>query len=226
VRTLVLTIFPELFQSFLSTSLIKKAIDRGLASIDLLDIRDFSDPPHNHVDDLPYGGGAGMVMKPEPLVRAIRSGRQKLPDAEVVLLTPTGTPFTQSCAVELSNRDLILVCGRYEGIDQRVIDLEVDREISIGDFVVMGGEIPAMALIEATLRLVPEVIGNSESLSTESFDHQLLEAPQYTRPPEFEGMLVPEVLLSGDHKKIAQWRVEQSKNLTQQRRPDLIKGTK
>ena len=209
------------------SSLIKKALDKGVLQISLTDIRDFSSPPHNNVDDIPYGGGAGMVMKPEPLVLAIEAERAKNPNALVVLLSASGEIFNQRRAIELSERDLILVCGRYEGIDQRVIELAVDLEISIGDYVLMGGEVAAMAVIEACARLIPGAIGNSESLTTESFNDQngeaLLEAPQYTRPPEFRGKVVPEVLISGDHKKIAAWRKQNSLELTRRRRPELLK---
>ena len=167
-----------------------------------------------------------MVMKALPLLKAIQATKERLPNALVVLLTPTGTVFNQATATELSSRDLVLICGRYEGVDQRVIDLAVDQEISLGDFVLMGGEVPAMAVIEAVVRLVPGVIGNSASLNTESF-HQtsgpkLLEAPQYTRPQEFEGQEVPAVLLSGNHQKIAEWSKEQSVALTKTRRPELL----
>lgn len=216
----VLSIFPEIFTSFLKTSLVAKAIDRQLFAPTVSDIRDFSPPPHHKVDDSPYGGGAGMVMLVDPLVRAIRAARERAPQAHVILLAPTGKRLTQRRVLELARKDeLVLVCGRYEGIDQRVIDLEVDEEISIGDFVVMGGEVPAMLLIEACLRLRPGVIHNAESTSHESFspdlgDGTLLEAPQYTRPECYEGLAVPEVLLSGNHQRIREWRLEESKKRT------------
>lgn len=223
----VLTIFPEIFSGFTSSSLIGKAVNKGLISINLRNIRDFSGPPHYQVDDSPYGGGAGMVMRPEPLSGAIEAAKAALPKAKVCLLSPAGKTFNQSKANDLSKaEELILICGRYEGVDQRVIDLSVDEEISIGDFVLMGGETAAMAIIEATVRLIPDVVGNSESTLTESFqsqgDETLLEAPQYTRPIEFKGLKVPEVLLSGNHKDIAAWRKERSLTLTQERRPDLL----
>lgn len=218
----VLTIFPDLFSGFLESSLIGKARAKGSVSISTLDIRRFADPPHYHVDDTPYGGGAGMLMKPEPLCRAIEDAQSRLPNARVVLLTASGDLFSQQAAQRMSALpELILVCGRYEGIDQRVIDLLVDEEISIGNYVLMGGEVPAMVVIEASTRLIAGVVGNEASLAHESFDgrcaESMLEAPQYTRPPEFRGLSVPEVLLSGNHKKIEEWRIEQSKALTRKR---------
>lgn len=224
----ILTIFPELFSGFLASSLIAKAQSRSLLHISTLNIRDFSDPPHNHVDDIPYGGGPGMLMKPEPLARAIEAARSRLPNAKVILLSASGSTFTQSKAAELSAlSELILICGRYEGVDQRVIDLFVDEEISIGDYVLMGGEVPAMALLEACTRLIPGVVGNEESIQSESFrssdPHAQLEAPHYTRPPEYRGLTVPQVLMSGNHKKISEWRLQESKKLTALRR-GITKG--
>ena len=216
----LLTIFPEIFESFLKTSLIGKAISRGLFKATVTNIRDFSLPPHNKVDDSPYGGGAGMVMLPEPLVSSIESVKQRDPETWVVLLSPSGARFTQQKAQELANRDSVtFVCGRYEGIDQRVIDLAIDEEISVGDFVVMGGEVPAMLVIEASLRLRPGVLHNAESTAHESFSPELaggdlVEAPQYTRPENFRGLGVPEVLLSGNHKAIAEWRLKEARAKT------------
>lgn len=224
----ILTIFPELFGGFLKTSLIHKAQERGLISIELVDIRRFAEAPHYSVDDTPYGGGAGMVMKPEPLIKAIEHAKERTPAARVVLLSPCGTRFNQKKAAQLSRlKGLILVCGRYEGVDQRVIDLAIDEEISIGDYVLMGGEVPAMVVLEAAVRLVKDVVGNQESLSEESFAAEgpgpgLLEAPHYTKPAEFRGRAVPPVLLCGDHKKIAAWRREQALLRTKNMRPDLI----
>jgi tRNA (guanine37-N1)-methyltransferase len=218
----ILTIFPGIFESFLKTSLVGKAIERGLLSVRTNNIRDFSNPPHHKVDDSPYGGGAGMVMLAEPLVRAIEDAKVRLPEARVILLSPAGRRFDQRKAHELSKlNSLIFVCGRYEGIDQRVMDLAIDEELSIGDFVVMGGEVPAMMVLEASLRLRPDVISNSESISFESFspdieDGTLVEYPQYTRPEEFRGKRVPEILLQGNHKAIAEWRLEQSKQKTKE----------
>ena len=217
----ILTIFPDIFHSFLQTSLVGKAVDKGLLSVRTTNIRDFSAPPHHKVDDAPYGGGAGMVMMVEPLMKAIESARTRLPNAKTILLSPGGPRFTQRTAVEMSGAsETIFVCGRYEGIDQRVIDLGIDEELSIGDFVVMGGEVPAMMVIEACLRLRPDVIHNSDSILFESFSTALgdgtwVEAPQYTRPEVFQERRVPEVLLSGNHKAILEWRTAESRNKTQ-----------
>ena len=224
----ILTLFPEIFSGFLSSSLVEKAAEKGILHTKLVQIRDFADPPHYNVDDTPYGGGAGMVMKPEPLSRAIAEAKSRLPNARVILFTPAGQQFNQQAAHELSQTgELILICGRYEGIDQRVIELYVDQEISIGDYVLMGGEVPAMVVIEAALRLIENVVGNPESTQTESFadipgEGLLLEAPQYTRPPVFENLPVPEVLKSGNHASINKWRLEQGRALTAARRPDLL----
>ena len=224
----VLTLFPELFSGFAASALVKRAQQRGLLNLVFSNIRDFAAPPHYKVDDTPYGGGAGMLMKPEPLTAAIENAKQRLPQAAAVLLSPAGRLFRQETAEEYrAVSQLILVCGRYEGVDQRVIDQLIDDEINIGDYVLMGGEVPAMVVIEAVLRLQTEVLGNSESLLSESFaaddsGRRLLEAPQYTRPPEFRGAAVPEVLLSGNHKQIEAWRRERSLELTRKRRPDLL----
>lgn len=222
----ILSIFPGIFEGFLRESLIGKACERGLLSVELTNIRDFAPSPHHKVDDAPYGGGAGMVMSAEVVARAVEAAKGRLPRAPVVLLSPAGAKFSQAEARRLSGSDeVILLCGRYEGIDQRVIDLLVDEELSIGDYVLMGGEVPAMVLIEAIVRLQPEVLGNEASATAESFeptpDGQLLEAPHYTRPAQFRGMDVPPVLLSGDHAKIEAWRREESLKRTTERRPDL-----
>lgn len=219
----ILTIFPELFSGFVSSSLIEKAQTRGLLEITRTNIRDFADPPHFQVDDSPYGGGAGMVLMAEPLSRATRAAHTRLPEAHVVLLSASGTPFNQSKAKELSTKEsLVLVCGRYEGVDQRYIEAHVDEEISIGDYVLMGGEVPAMVVIEATVRLIDAVVGNQESIVHESYATGVLEGPQYTRPPVWEGLSVPDVLTSGNHKKISEWRQAQSHDITKARRPDLL----
>ncbi len=220
----LLSIFPELFDSFLSTSLVGKAIERGLLDVTCSNIRDFASPPHYQVDDAPFGGGAGMVMKPEPLCAAIEHSRASLPTAPVILMSAGGPLFTQAKAKALSTLDnLILVAGRYEGVDQRVIDLCVTEELSIGDFVLMGGEVPAMVVIESVLRLRTGVLGNPDSVFEESFGSEmLLEAPHYTRPSEFRGQLVPEALLSGNHARIAAWRKEQSRARTELLRPNLL----
>lgn len=227
-RIEILTIFPELFDSFISCSLIGKACEKNLLSINCLNIRDFAPAPHHHVDDIPYGGGAGMLFKPEPLTAAIEDAKKRLPKAKVLLMTPAGKLFKQSDAKRLATEeDFIFICGRYEGIDERVVELFVDESFSIGDYVLMGGEVPAMAIIEAVTRLQNNIIGNSESLVDESFtttsnEQVLLEAPQYTRPPEFRGLKVPEILLCGDPKKIAVWRETEAIKRTQKYRPELL----
>lgn len=223
MKIAVLTIFPEIFQSFLSTSLLSKAIKNNILSIDVINFRDFASPPHYKVDDEPYGGGAGMLLKPEPIVYAVEKVKETMKDAHVILLSASGTTFTQEKAKEYSQKEnLIFICGRYEGVDQRVIDLAVDEEISIGNYVLMGGEIPSMAIIEATTRLIPNVIGNSESVITESFQENLLEAPQYTRPEEFRGLKVPNVLISGHHENIKKWRKEKALEKTKNIKPELL----
>lgn len=227
MKVSILTIFPEIFSSFLKTSLISKAISSNKLSVETVNIRDFAEGPHQQVDDIPYGGGAGMVMKPEPLAKAIEACKAKLPNSKVVLMAASGHKFTQKKAEELSQvEELIIICARYEGLDQRVIDQYVDYEICIGDFILLGGEVPAMAVIEAVGRLIPDVISNKDSLKEESFsleDSQglLIEGPQYTRPAEFKGAKVPEVLVSGDHKKIAEWRHKMAVEKREKYRPDL-----
>jgi tRNA (guanine37-N1)-methyltransferase len=210
----------------LEESILGKAREKGLLRVQVTDIREFAEGKHRVTDDVPYGGGAGMVMKPEPLVAAIESARQRNPGAKVLLLSPQGRRFTQAVAEELAKEgSLILVCGRYEGVDERVGGF-IDGELSLGDFVLTGGEPAALAVIDAVARLVPGVLGNELSSRSESFSAGLLEGPQYTRPPEFRGLRVPEVLLSGDHGKIAKWRREQSVLRTQERRPDLLAAPK
>jgi tRNA (guanine37-N1)-methyltransferase len=217
----VLTLFPRMIAAPLEESLLGKAREKGLVRVQVTDIREFAPGKHRVTDDVPYGGGAGMVMKPEPLVAAIEAARERLPGAHVVLMSPQGRKFDHSLAEELARREkLVFVCGRYEGVDERVISF-VDEEISLGDFVLSGGEFAALAVIDAIARLVPGVMGNAESVQIESFSEGLLEGPHYTRPPEFRGLKVPEILLSGDHAKIAQWRKEQALARTRERRPDL-----
>jgi len=217
----VLTLFPRMIAAPLEESLLGKAREKGLVRVQVTDIREFAPGKHRVTDDVPYGGGAGMVMKPEPLVAAIEAARERLPGAHVVLMSPQGRKFDHSLAEELARREkLVFVCGRYEGVDERVISF-VDEEISLGDFVLSGGEFAALAVIDAIARLVPGVMGNAESVQIESFREGLLEGPHYTRPPEFRGLKVPEILLSGDHAKIAQWRKEQALARTRERRPDL-----
>jgi tRNA (guanine37-N1)-methyltransferase len=219
----VLTLFPRMIAAPLEESILGKAREKGLLRVQVTDIREFADGKHRVTDDVPYGGGAGMVMKPEPLVAAIEAARQRGPGARVVLLSPQGPRFNQGKAQELASHGaLILVCGRYEGVDERVLRW-VDEELSLGDFVLTGGEIAALAVIDAIARLVPGVLGNELSAQSESFSGEgLLEGPQYTRPPEFRGLRVPEVLLSGDHEKIARWRQDQAVARTRERRPDLL----
>ena len=219
----VLTLFPEFFDSPLKTSLTGKAIEKGCFDVDLVDIRDFATDKHKSADDVPYGGGAGMVMKPEPLARALDHARERNPQAPRILLTPQGERFNQAMARELSELPgMILTCGRYEGVDERIREGWIDREISIGDFVLTGGEVGAMILIDAVTRLLPGVLGNVDSISEESFSKPRLEYPHYTRPRVFEGLEVPEILLSGNHGAIAKWRAAQSDLRTRQRRPDLL----
>jgi tRNA (guanine37-N1)-methyltransferase len=223
----VLTLFPELFEAFLGTAFVGQAREKGLAAVNVHDLRGWARDRHRSVDDSPYGGGPGMVMAPEPLIPAIEDLAGPVgPERKrwVVALSPQGCPLDQAGLECLLGRNrLLLVCGRYEGIDQRVLDLAVDEEVSLGDYVLSGGEIPAMAVIEGLVRLVPGVLGNPESARIDSFGGDLLEGPQYTRPPEYRGRRVPEVLLSGDHAEIARWRREEAVRRTQERRPDLLR---
>jgi tRNA (guanine37-N1)-methyltransferase len=222
----VLSLFPEFFQGPLQSTILGRAADHGHVEYRVTDIRDFATDKHNKADDLPYGGGAGMVMKPEPLVGAIEDADERSPEGVPrVLLTPQGEPLTQSLAQEMSEQSgMIMVCGRYEGVDERVRQGWIDREISIGDYVLSGGEPAAVVLIDAVARLLPGVLGNQASIEEESFRQSRLEYPQYTRPREFRGMHVPDVLLSGNHQKIEDWRRQQALERTRQRRPDLLGG--
>lgn len=218
----IVTLFPAMFESPLNHSILKKAQEKGLISIILVNPRDYTTDRHRITDDYPYGGGQGMVMKPEPLVAAIEDVKIRMPRAKVILLSPQGRVFNQALAAELAKQEeLVLVCGRYEGVDQRVKDF-IDDEISIGDYTISGGEPAATVVIDAVSRLVPGVLGNAQSAGDESFSNGLLEYPQYTRPEEFRGAKVPEALLSGDHERIRQWRRQMSVQQTQKRRPDLI----
>jgi tRNA (guanine37-N1)-methyltransferase len=225
----VLTLFPEITDAYFSTSIMAKAIQRGIISYQAVNIRDFAQDKHRTCDDAPYGGGPGMLMLPEPLSRALESaGVQKkspcrgMSAKRVIYLTPSGRPFTQELAREFAaEQELVLLCGRYEGIDQRVIDLYIDDEISVGDYVLSSGEVAALALIDATYRLVDKVI-TPESLDEESFSDGLLEYPQYTRPEIFDTIKVPDVLLSGHHENIRKWRLEKRIEKTLRIRPDLI----
>jgi len=202
----VLTLFPELINSFFGHGMISRGIEKRLITGHCTNIRDFSNNRHNTVDDRPYGGGSGMVMKPEPLQAAILQTKKRVPDARVILMTPQGEPFSQKKAEELadSSQDLIFVCGRYEGIDERVYASLIDEEISIGDYVMTGGELASMVIIDSITRLIPGVLGSCESSKSDSFTDDRLEYAQYTRPEEFEGLSVPDVLLSGNHERIRQ----------------------
>ncbi|MFO7156799.1 MAG: tRNA (guanosine(37)-N1)-methyltransferase TrmD [Pseudomonadota bacterium] len=218
----IITLFPRLLESPLQESILGKAVARGLVEVRIRDLRAHAHDKHQVTDDTPYGGGAGMVMKPEPLVEAIEAARESVPGARVVLLDPAGRRFDQAVAREYAALGrLVLVCGRYEGVDERVRAF-VDEELSLGDFVLTGGELAALCVVDACARLVPGVLGNEQSAGSESFEQGLLDYPQYTRPPEFRGMRVPEVLLSGDHARIARWRRKQALLRTRDRRPDLF----
>lgn len=218
----ILSLFPDMFKSFLDEALIKRGLDKGLIEVFIHQIRDWSTDRHRTVDDTPYGGGDGMVMKPEPLAGAIRSVRGMAEDAPVTLLCPQGGLFCQEKAWEMSKRPrTILVCGRYAGIDERVRESLVDEEISIGDYVLSGGELAAMVIIEAVTRLIPDMLGNEDSARLDSFPKRL-EHPQYTRPADFEGLQAPEILVSGDHEKIRRWRKKESLRATLLKRPDLL----
>lgn len=220
MRFHVVTLFPEFFTSPLEVSLVGKAVAAGLLQVEFHNPRDHAEGVHRQTDDAPYGGGAGMVMMPGPLASTL----DPLSHTHRVLLTPSGAPLRQDHLDRYATLpEVTLVCGRYEGVDQRIVDHFIDEEISLGDFVLLGGEVGAAAIIEGVARLLPDVIGNPESTQTESFRQDgLLEEPQYTRPAVFRGWEVPEVLLSGDHAKIAQWRTEQRRERTALRRPDLI----
>lgn len=219
----ILTLFPAMFSGPMGESIIGRAADRGLIDINCRNIRDFAFDKHRTVDDTPYGGGAGMLMKVEPLAACIEQAKADMPEAMVILTTPGGVPFTQQMARDLATEPgLIIICGRYEGIDERISELYVDRKLSIGDFVLTGGELAAMVIVDAVSRLVPGVLGSGASADEESFSDGLLEYPQYTRPPEFRGLAVPEVLLSGNHRDIALWRRRQALLRTTAVRPDLL----
>ena len=222
MRFHILTLFPDFFPSPLAASLIGKAVRRGLLSVEVTNIRDFASGAHRVADDAPYGGGQGMVMKVEPVVAAIEAASARAPAAARVLLSPRGRPFTQPLAEELAQRAaIILVCGHYEGIDERVRGF-VDDEVSIGDYVLAGGEAAALVVLDSVARLVPGFVGNAESLEEESFEGGLLEYPQYTRPEAFRDRRVPAVLLSGDHAAIERWRRKERLRATRARRPDLL----
>ncbi len=231
MRIDVITIFPKMFAPVLNESIIKRARAKGKVDIFIHNLRDFSSSKHRKVDDRPFGGGPGMVMRPEPIFNAIEYIKKAKPSkrreagggTKVILLSPQGKKLNQKIAKKLAkNNRLVLICGHYEGIDERVRRNLVDEEISIGDYILTGGELPAMAVIDCVIRLIPDVLGEKKSLHFESFEGNLLEYPQYTRPANYRGMRVPSVLLSGNHKKIEKWRQGQAIKITRQRRPDLL----
>lgn len=218
----IITIFPKMFAPVLNESILKRGQEKGKIKICIHDLRDYTDDKHRKVDDRPFGGGPGMVMTPQPIFDAVKEikGRKK---AKVILTCASGRPFTQKIAKQLSKeKNLIVICGHYEGVDERVREDVVDESLSIGDYVLTGGEVPAMVIVDAVARLIPGVIGKEESLDEESFEGGLLEYPQYTRPAVFRGNKVPQVLLSGNHAAIVQWRREQAFLRTQKHRPDIL----
>jgi len=216
----VITLFPEMLDGFLGQSMMKRAAKAGRVTFNGINLRDFTEDKHRTTDERPFGGGPGMVMKPEPIFKAVESVRTE--NSRVILMCPQGKPFTQQRAQELSREEhLIFVCGHYEGVDERIREALVDEEISIGDYVLTNGALPAAVVIDAVVRLIPGVLGGEGAAEQESFSEPLLEYPQYTRPPEFRGMKVPEELLTGNHAAIAEWRRKQSEKRTAARRPDL-----
>lgn len=222
----ILTLFPQMFHGIIQESIVKRAIEKQLVQINPIDFRKFSENKHNKVDDYPFGGGAGMVIKPEPLHKAFQS-LDLNPDSKVIYVTPKGKVFDQKKAKSLSEeKHLVILCGHYEGVDQRIIDKYVDEEISIGDYVLTGGEIPAMVIIDSVIRLLPDALGKKESYEEDSHYNGLLEYPHYTRPKVFLDLEVPEVLLSGHHGNVDKWRHEQSLKITAERRPDMINNYK
>lgn len=225
MRIDILTLFPEMFEGVLESSIIGRAREKNILDIRTHNIRDFARNKHKQTDDYPYGGGTGMIMSPQPLFDAFKYvlGEEKGEDCRVIYLSPQGKILNQDLASKYASLSrIVLLCGHYEGVDQRVIDRFVDEEISIGDYILTGGELPAMVFIDCVSRLVPGVLGNSLSTKEESFSQGLLEYPQYTRPKEYEGYSVPDVLVSGHHKKIEEWRMKQSLKMTLIKRPDLL----
>ena len=230
MRIDIITIFPKMFEPVLNESIIKRAQKYGKVKIHLHDLRNYTKDRHRKTDDRPFGGGSGMLMSAQPIFDAVKAIKQsakcKAHSAKIILLCPQGKTLTQGVAKKIAKyKNLILICGHYEGVDERVRQYLVDEEISIGDYVLTGGELPAMVLVDAVVRLIPGVLGDKNSLNFESFEGNLLEYPHYTRPANFRGLIVPQVLLSGDHKKIEEWRKKQALQRTKARRPDiLIKG--
>ena len=220
----VITIFPEILPPYLDTSIIGRARERGLVSVNIHNLRDYTDDKHRTTDDTPYGGGPGMVMKIEPIAKAFESILSDGIPTRSILVTPQGKPFDQKMAEEFSgeHRRLLILCGRYEGVDQRVVDQYIDDEVSVGDYVLTGGELPALVIIDASVRLLPGVLGREDSLKDESFSWGILDYPQYTRPPQWDGRAVPEVLLSGNHAEIERYRRKEALRRTMARRPDLL----
>jgi tRNA (guanine37-N1)-methyltransferase len=223
-RFSIVTIFPDMVRAYLGCSILRRAIEKGLIAVDVHNLRDYTGDRHKTVDDYPYGGGPGMVMKPDPFFRCVEALWPEKDTRSVVMLSPRGRVFSQDIAGELSRdqRELVLLCGRYEAIDERVRDHLIDDEISIGDYILTGGELPALVIIDAVSRLLPDVLGDSQSAEDESFSHGLLDYPHYTRPEVFRGMSVPKALLSGNHEEIRKWRKKQSLRATLQKRPELL----
>jgi tRNA (guanine37-N1)-methyltransferase len=223
IRIDVITGFPDLVAAPLRESILRRAIEGGLVNVVVHDLREYTTDRHRTIDDTPFGGGAGMILKPEPVFSCVEKLKAERTYDEVIYLTADGERFDQRAANQLSlQKNLILLCGHYKGVDERIREVLVTREISIGDYVLTGGELPALVVIDAVARLIPGVIGDGESLLTDSFQEGLLDGPQYTRPAEFRGMKVPDILLSGNHKEIAEWRQEQRKRRTEDRRSDLL----
>lgn len=220
----VVSIFPEIFHAYLNKGIVGKAQKKGIINVDVLDLRDFTRDRHRTVDDVPYGGGPGMVMKPEPFEEAVQYIKANGAETLTIMVTPGGEPFDQRTAERLSEetRRLLFLCGRYEGIDERVREAFVDEDISVGDYVLTGGELPALVIIDAVVRLLPGVVGDEASLKEESFSWGILDYPHYTRPPEWRGLRVPEVLLSGNHREIERFRRKEALRRTLKRRPDLL----
>jgi tRNA (guanine37-N1)-methyltransferase len=228
MRFEIITIFPEFFENIFSYSIIKRAIEKKLIEINVYNLRDFTLDKHKTVDDKPFGGGCGMVFKPEPIFRAVEFIKEKRGEnLRIILLSPQGKLFNQEKAKELSKyKNLVLICGHYEGVDERVVRYLVEEEISIGDYILTGGEIPALVIIDCVSRILPGVLGKEDSLKEESFSRGILEYPQYTRPRKFRNFSVPEVLLSGDHKTIEKWRLKEALRNTYKKRPELLKEEK
>jgi tRNA (guanine37-N1)-methyltransferase len=227
MQMLVLTLFPDMFDAFWSHGIMRKAVEQGSIVAAAMNIRDFALDRHHVTDDRPYGGGSGMVMKPEPLAAAIRAARERAPAARTILMSPQGRVFDQTIAREMASLPaMILVCGRYEGVDERLSRDLISDELSIGDYVLTGGEVAAMVVIDAVTRLIPGVLGGADSAERDSFSNGLLEHPHYTRPPVFEGAAVPDVLLTGHHRNIERWRLEASLMRTFVNRPDLLQERK